>query len=298
MGLDPANGGRVTVDGREVHGCGHDRGMVFQHAELLPWLSAMQNVMFGLEMKGMRGQPLRDTAKKYLDLVGLTDSQNRRPHQLSGGMKQRVGIARALAIDPIGAADGRAVRRARRADARVAAGRAPGNPRPHQEDHPVRHPRPRRSGADRRPHRGHEATAACRRSSSVPLTRPRADLEHRARPARVHRDPLQDLAHAARDADGALNPWSTSPTTQNKTAAPPQPDAARTPPAAALGDHARLGRRHAGAVGDFRPPHQSGVRLLSAAIAVAFWELLLTGQLGSALSRACSPSSSATGWPS
>src|SRR5262249_60490753 len=70
------------------------------HAELLPWLSAMQNVMFGLEMKGMRGAPLRETAEKYLQLVGLQDSQNRRPHQLSGGMKQRVGIARALAIDP------------------------------------------------------------------------------------------------------------------------------------------------------------------------------------------------------
>ena len=100
MGLDPANAGRVTVDGREVHGCGHDRGMVFQHAELLPWLSAQQNVMFGLEMKGMRGAELRDTAQKYLELVGLASSKNRRPHQLSGGMKQRVGIARALAIDP------------------------------------------------------------------------------------------------------------------------------------------------------------------------------------------------------
>jgi len=100
MGLDTATGGKVTVDGREVKRCGHDRGMVFQHAELLPWLTALQNVMFGLEMKGMRGQPLRDTAMQYLDLVGLKDSYHRRPYQLSGGMQQRVGIARALAIDP------------------------------------------------------------------------------------------------------------------------------------------------------------------------------------------------------
>src|SRR5499426_2806569 len=81
-------------------GCGNDRGMVFQFAELLPWLTTLQNVMFGLEMKGMRGAELRATATRYLELVGLSDSLNRRPHQLSGGMKQRVGIARALAIDP------------------------------------------------------------------------------------------------------------------------------------------------------------------------------------------------------
>ena len=100
MGLETASRGRVLVDDRVVTGCGYDRGLVFQHAELLPWLTALQNVMFGLEMKGMRGRQLRDTAMHYLDLVGLGDSASRRPHQLSGGMKQRVGIARALAIDP------------------------------------------------------------------------------------------------------------------------------------------------------------------------------------------------------
>src|SRR5450432_3588496 len=67
MGLEAATSGRVTVDGREVTGCGYDRGMVFQHAELLPWLSALENVMFGLEMKGLRGAALRDTAMQYIE---------------------------------------------------------------------------------------------------------------------------------------------------------------------------------------------------------------------------------------
>jgi NitT/TauT family transport system ATP-binding protein len=100
MGLEQASAGRVTVDGREVSGCGYDRGIVFQHAELLPWLTALQNVMFGLEMKGMRGAALHEASMRALELVGLKEAAERRPYQLSGGMQQRVGIARALAIDP------------------------------------------------------------------------------------------------------------------------------------------------------------------------------------------------------
>jgi NitT/TauT family transport system ATP-binding protein len=100
MGLESATAGAVTVDGITIKGCGYDRGIVFQHAELLPWLNALRNVEFGLEMKGMRGAELHDTAMKYLTLVGLQESVKRRPYQLSGGMQQRVGIARALAIDP------------------------------------------------------------------------------------------------------------------------------------------------------------------------------------------------------
>ncbi|QDZ11681.1 ABC transporter ATP-binding protein [Devosia ginsengisoli] len=100
MGLEKASGGSVIVNGNQVSGCGYDRGMVFQHSELLPWRNAVQNVAFGLELKGMDKQTRDVEARRYLELVGLGHAADRLPHQLSGGMKQRVGIARALAIGP------------------------------------------------------------------------------------------------------------------------------------------------------------------------------------------------------
>ena len=100
MGLESASAGSVEVDGRRVTKPGYDRGMVFQHAELQPWRTALGNVEFGLEVKGVASKERREKAIQYLKLVGLEDSMNRRPDQLSGGMKQRAGMARALAIDP------------------------------------------------------------------------------------------------------------------------------------------------------------------------------------------------------
>jgi NitT/TauT family transport system ATP-binding protein len=100
MGLETATEGSVEVGGRRVTRPGYDRGMVFQHAELLPWRTALGNVEFGLEVKNIPSKERRETAARYLKLVGLDDSMSRRPDQLSGGMQQRVGMARALAIDP------------------------------------------------------------------------------------------------------------------------------------------------------------------------------------------------------
>ncbi|MCW5720979.1 MAG: ABC transporter ATP-binding protein [Devosia sp.] len=100
MGLEQASTGTVKVGGKTVTGCGLDRGIVFQNAELLPWRTALGNVMFGLESRGVPKAQRVEIARDALQLVGLGHAMDRHPHELSGGMKQRVGLARALAIDP------------------------------------------------------------------------------------------------------------------------------------------------------------------------------------------------------
>jgi NitT/TauT family transport system ATP-binding protein len=99
-GLSEISSGRILVDGKPVTGPGLDRGIVFQQYALLPWRTAQGNVEFGLEAKGVSRKERVTRAREYLDLVGLAGFHDRYPHELSGGMKQRVAIARSLAFDP------------------------------------------------------------------------------------------------------------------------------------------------------------------------------------------------------
>ena len=99
-GLEHATGGQVVLEGQEVSSPGADRGMVFQGYSLFPWLTVRKNVEFGLKMKGLRAAERAEKARKYIDLVGLSGFEDALPRQLSGGMKQRVAIARTLANEP------------------------------------------------------------------------------------------------------------------------------------------------------------------------------------------------------
>jgi NitT/TauT family transport system ATP-binding protein len=99
-GLTAPTSGRILLDGRPIEGPARDRGIVFQQYALFPWRTAVQNVEFGLDIAGLKAKQRREIARHYLDLVGLTAFAERYPHELSGGMKQRVAIARSLAYDP------------------------------------------------------------------------------------------------------------------------------------------------------------------------------------------------------
>jgi NitT/TauT family transport system ATP-binding protein len=99
-GLTAPTSGRILLDGRPIEGPARDRGIVFQQYALFPWRTAAQNVEFGLDIAGLKAKQRREIARQYLDLVGLTAFADRYPHELSGGMKQRVAIARSLAYDP------------------------------------------------------------------------------------------------------------------------------------------------------------------------------------------------------
>ncbi|MER7960118.1 ABC transporter ATP-binding protein [Streptomyces sp. NPDC096030] len=99
-GLTRPTGGRILLDGTPVTGPGLNRGIVFQQYALLPWRTAQGNVEFGLEATGVPRRERAALAREFLDLVGLSGFEDRHPHELSGGMRQRVAIARSLAYDP------------------------------------------------------------------------------------------------------------------------------------------------------------------------------------------------------
>ncbi|HEY3463492.1 MAG TPA: ABC transporter ATP-binding protein [Amycolatopsis sp.] len=99
-GLVPVAGGALELAGRPITGPGPERSLVFQHASLYPWRTVLDNVLFGPQVQGRLNAQTRKRAEELLEIVGLAKVAKKYPHELSGGMRQRVNLARALATDP------------------------------------------------------------------------------------------------------------------------------------------------------------------------------------------------------
>ena len=99
-GFEKPTSGRILVDGKEISGPGRDRGIIFQEYALFPWRTVWQNIAYGLEIQQLSTAAREEKIHSYIDLVGLSEFSDHYPSQLSGGMKQRVAIARSLAVDP------------------------------------------------------------------------------------------------------------------------------------------------------------------------------------------------------
>jgi sulfonate transport system ATP-binding protein len=99
-GLEQLDGGSVLIDDEPVRGVGNERAVIFQEPRLMPWQTVLGNVAFGLEVRGASRATAEERARRYISLVGLGDFADAYPKQLSGGMAQRVGIARALTVQP------------------------------------------------------------------------------------------------------------------------------------------------------------------------------------------------------